>query len=488
MKSTLNKTDEVNGTILIELEKADYQGKVDKSLNQFRQKADIPGFRQGKVPKSIIQKLYGKSVLIDEVNKIVTEEVGNFIRDNKLKILGEPLTDMSEGRQVDLDKDETYKFYFNIGLTPQFDIALNKDTEHTYYKVDLEEDLLDKQIDSYKQNYGTYLKVEEEAVETDLIKGTLTEVEGDNDKENGKIIENAILMPSYLKDEAIKNKFVGAKVGDSVIFNPRVAYDNNEAEIASLLQTTKEDIKDINLDFRFDISEVTRYKEAELNQEMFDRILGEGAVATEEDFRSKVKENIEKQFKPNADHLFIHEMKDIIVEQMKDVKFPDEFLKRWLLESSEDRTKEQVEEDYPKILEDLKFHVVKQKIVEENEIKVEFKDIEALAIEVSRAQFAQYGMTNLPDDVLQNYSKSLLEKDETVQNLYEKATEDKIIDWLKENITINDKTVSSKEFNEIMTEHSHLHDENEHDNELVDAVEHDDEINQDEEKSMDKTE
>jgi trigger factor len=486
MKSTLNKTDEVNGTILIELEKADYQEKVDKSLNQFRQKAEIPGFRQGKVPKSVIQKLYGKSVLIDEINKIVTEEVSNFVRENKLKILGEPLTDISEDKQVDLDKDETFKFYFNVGLTPEFDLPIGKDTEHIYYSVDLEEDLLDKQIDSYKQNYGTYLKIEEEAIETDLIKGTLTEVENGEVKEDGKVIENAILMPSYLKDETVKSDFVGSKVGDSIIFNPKKAYDNNEAEVASLLQTTKEEIKDINPDFKFDIKEVTRYKEADLNQELFDRVLGEGAAATEEDFREKIKEELEKQFKPNADHLFIHEMRDIIVGQIKDVKFPDEFLKRWLLESSENRTEEQIEEDYPKILEDLKFHIVKQKIIEDNEIKIEFKDIEALAAEVARAQFAQYGMTNLPADVLQNYTKSLLEKEESIQNLYEKATEDKVIDWLKENITVIDKKVSSKEFNEIMTVHSHSHSEHDEDNHDLEH-DHEESSKQSEERTSEET-
>lgn len=486
MKSTLNKTDEVNGTILIELEKADYQEKVDKSLNQFRQKAEIPGFRQGKVPKSVIQKLYGKSVLIDEINKIVTEEVSNFVRENKLKILGEPLTDISEDKQVDLDKDETFKFYFNVGLTPEFDLPIGKDTEHIYYSVDLEEDLLDKQIDSYKQNYGTYLKIEEEAIETDLIKGTLTEVENGEVKEDGKVIENAILMPSYLKDETVKSDFVGSKVGDSIIFNPKKAYDNNEAEVASLLQTTKEEIKDINPDFKFDIKEVTRYKEADLNQELFDRVLGEGAAATEEDFREKIKEELEKQFKPNADHLFIHEMRDIIVGQIKDVKFPDEFLKRWLLESSENRTEEQIEEDYPKILEDLKFHIVKQKIIEDNEIKIEFKDIETLAAEVARAQFAQYGMTNLPADVLQNYTKSLLEKEESIQNLYEKATEDKVIDWLKENITVIDKKVSSKEFNEIMTAHSHSHSEHDEDNHDLEH-DHEESSKQSEERTSEET-
>lgn len=477
MNSTLNKTNDVNGTIVIELEKADYQEKVDKSLNQFRQRANIPGFRQGKVPKGVIQKLYGKAVLADEINKIVADELSNFIRDNNLKILGEPLPDESEDKQVDLDKDEAMTFYFNVGLTPEFDLPLN-DIEVANYNVKLEPELLDQQIQSYLQNYGTYNSVEEEAVDTDLIKGTLVELEEGKEKEGGRIIENAILMPSYVKDETVKSHFVGAKVGDHVVFNPKIAYDNNEAEIASLLQTTKEEVKDIDSEFRFDILEVTRYKEAELNQELFDRVLGEGVATTEEEFKSKVEEMLVAQFKPNADHLFIHEARDLIVEKMADVVFPDEFLKNWLLKSDENRTAEEVNEDYPKILEDLKFHVAKQKIVEENDINVEFSDIEALAEDVARSQFAQYGMTNLPADVLQNYTKSLLEKEETIRNLFEKATENKLIDWLKENVTVIEKEVTTKEFNELMEAHSHVH--GEHDHEHEHEHDHEDENAEDE--------
>jgi len=461
MKSTLNKTNDVNGTIVIELEKADYQEKVDKSLNQFRQRANIPGFRQGKVPKSVIQKLYGKAVMVDEINKMVTDEVSNFIRDNNLKILGEPLSDESEDKQVDLDKDEVLTFYFNVALTPEFDLPL-KDLEITQYNVKLENELLEQQLTSYKQNYGTYDSVEEEALETDLIKGTLVEIEEGEEKEEGLLIENAILMPSYLKDEEVKSNFVGAKVGDNVVFNPKKAYDNNEAEVASLLQRTKDEVADIQSDFRFDILEVTRYKEAEMNQELFDRVLGEGVATTEEEFKAKVEEMLVAQFKPSADHLFIHEARDLIVEKMSDVEFPDEFLKNWLMKSDENRTTEEIETDYPKILEDLKFHVAKQKIVDENDIKVEFTDIEALAEEVARAQFAQYGMTNLPEDVLQNYTKSLLEKEDSIRSLYDRATENKLIDWLKEHVTVIEKEVFTEEFNTLMNEHSHLHEEGGH--------------------------
>lgn len=459
MKSTLNKTSDVNGTIVIELEKEDYQEKVEKSLNQYRQRANIPGFRQGKVPKGVIRKMYGKAVLVDEINKIVSDELGNFIRENKLKILGEPMADDSEEKQVDLEKDETMSFYFDVALTPEFELTLDKETELTWYNVKLEADLLEKQMDGYRQNYGTYEAVEEEAKDTDLIKGTLTEMEGEQVKEGGEVIENAILMPSYVKDETTKNSFIGAKVGDSVVFNPLNAYDNNKAEVASLLQTTKEQVGETTSDYRFDIKEVTRYKEAEMNQELFDKVLGEGVSTSEEDFREKVSAELTRQFKPSVDHLFIHQAKDLIVEKMKDVAFPDEFLKRWLLESSSERTEEQLEEDYPRILEDLKFHIAKQKIVDENELKVEYQDIEALAAEVAKAQFAQYGMSNLPADVLQNYTKSLLEKEETVQNLVERATEDKVIEWLKANVTVVEQEIESKAFNDLMSEHSHTHHE-----------------------------
>ncbi len=459
MKSTLNKTDDVNGTIVIELEKADYQEKVAKSLNQYRQKANIPGFRQGKVPKSLIQKLYGKTVLVDEINKLISEELGNFIRDNKLKVLGEPFPADDLDEELDLEKEESFTFSFHVALTPEFDLKLDKSVALTSYNIQFESELLEQQMDAYKQNYGNYLSVEEEAKDTDLIKGTLIEMDGDKEKEDSKPIENAILMPSYVKEEATKNRFIGAKVGDSVVFNPRKAYDNNEAEIASLLQTTKENVADIDADFRFDIHEVTRYKEAEMDQELFDKVLGEGVATTEEEFRTKVEAELIKQFKPDIDHLFIHEARDLIVKMMEEVTFPDELLKRWLLEADEKRTSEEIEKDFPKILDDLKFHVARQKLVEENDIKVEFTDIEALAEEVARAQFAQYGMTNLPADVLQNYTKTLLEKEETVRNLVDRATENKLIDWLKENVTVIEKEISSKDFNELMSGHMHQHGE-----------------------------
>ena len=452
MKVTLNKTNNVNGIIAIELEKPDYQNNVDKSLNQFRHKANIPGFRQGKVPKGIIQKMYGKSILAEEINKLVSNELYKYIKDNNLNILGEPLPNEEEQKTINFDKDEKFEFKFDIALAPEFELSLNKKDKLTYYNVKLEDDLLAKQYDAYKQNYGTYKKVDSEALDTDLIKGKITEIDNGEPKENLLEIENGIIMPSYIKDEETKKKFVGAKVGDSIVFNPKTAYDNNVAEIASLLQISKDDVKEVNSDFTFEIQEITRYQEAEMNQELFDKVLGEGVVSSEEDFKSKVAEMLSNQFRPATDNLFMKSARKLILEKLKDIEFPDAFLKRWLLVANEKNTEESIETDYPKIAEDLKFHLSKEKIVKEQDIKIENTDVEAFAAEVAKAQFAQYGMSNVPADIFENYVKRMLDDQNTVRNMYDQVVENKVMDWLKQTVKVNEKNISSKDFEKLVSE------------------------------------
>ena len=449
MKSSLNKTSDVNATIVIEIEKADYQEKVDKSLNQFRQKANIPGFRQGKVPKSVVQKMYGKSVLADEINKLVSEELGNFIHENKLRILGEPVATEGEDEMLDLEKDENFTFYFDVALTPEFELTLDKKSKLTHYNVKIDDETLDKQITAYKQSMGSHEKAKDDVQPTDLLKGTLTELKGGKKKKDGMVVEDAVLMPSYVKNEDIKNSFLGKKTGDDIVFNPKTAYDNSEAEVASLLQTTKEKIAELNSDFRFKIKEITRHKEAELNQVLFDRVFGAGAVKSEAEFRTKLAEMMSMQFKPNADFLFLRDVKELILKKMEDVVFPDAFLKSWL-ESKEGRTPELIEEEYPKILEDLKFHIAKEKIVEMNDIKVEKEDLEAIAAEAARVQFAQYGMNNVPDDMLQRYVAEMLGKEETVRGIYDRAVENKLIEWIKGAVKVTEKEVTVEEFTKLL--------------------------------------
>ena len=449
MNVTLNKTDSVNGVISIEMERADFQGNVDKALNQYRRKASIPGFRPGKVPMGVVKKLYGTSVLAEEVNKLINSSLSNYIQENKLPILGEPLPKEDPEKELDLEKDEKFTFEFEVGLTPEFDLTFDKETALPLYKVELEDDLFEKQIEGYKQNFGTYDKIEESALETDLIKGKAVELENGEPKEDGIVVENAILMPSYIKnDEETKNRFVGANAGDEVIINPKLAYDN-EAEIASFLNIKKEDVADVTSDFKFSIEEITRFKEAELNQEMFDKVLGEGVATDEESFRAKVKEELSKQFAPDADYFFMKEVRKAILEKMEDAEFPEEFLKKWLKLTNEEATDELIEKDFPNILNDIKYQIAKDKIVTDNDIKTEASDVQELASKVAQSQFAQYGMSNLPAEMLQDYVKRMLENEETVKGLFARVVENKIAAWMKENITLEEIVITSGEFSKL---------------------------------------
>lgn len=450
MNVTLNKKDDINGVISIELRKEDYQEKVDKSLKKFRNRANIPGFRQGKVPMGVVKKMYGKSVLLEEINKLLSENLSNHIRENQLQILGEPIPQNDVENRVDFDKDENFTFKFDIGLTPEFELPLSQKDKITYYNVSLEDDLLQKQMDAYIQNYGTYESVDETAKDTDLLKGILTEL--DEEKEQRVIVEDAVLMISYIKDKKEKKKFADAKKGDTITFSPSKAYEGHEAELSSLMQIGKEDVLQHTGDFSFKVKDVTRFKEAEMNQELFDKVLGEGEVKTEEEFKEKIKASLEEQFKPNSDYKFSMDARKLLLKKMKDTQFPDEFLKRWLTESNEEKSAEDIEKEYPKIIEDLKFHLAKEKIVRAQDFKVEQEEIEVLAEKVARSQFAQYGMTNLPADTLQSYVKTLLEKEETVRNFADRIIEDKVMVWIKTQIKIDEKAIVSEAFTKMLEE------------------------------------
>ncbi|NLZ94467.1 MAG: trigger factor [Bacteroidales bacterium] len=449
MNVTLNKTDNVNGVISIEMERADFQGNVDKALNQYRRQANIPGFRPGKVPMGVVKKLYGTSVLAEEVNKLISSSLNNYIQENKLPILGEPLPKENPEKEVDLEKDESLTFEFEVGLAPEFELKFDKEDALPLYKVTLEDNLLDEQIEGYKQNFGTYDKVEESALETDLIKGKAVELEDGEPKEDGIVVESAILMPSYIKnDEETKNRFVGANAGDEVIINPKLAYDN-EAEIASFLNIEKDVAAEVASDFKFTITEITRFKEAELNQEMFDKVLGEGVATDEESFKAKVGEELSNQFAPDADYFFMKEVRKTILEKMETAEFPEEFLKKWLKLTNEEATDELIEQDFPNILNDIKYQIAKDKIVTDNDIKTEGSDVQELASQVAQSQFAQYGMSNLPAEMLQDYVKRMLENEETVKGLFARVVENKIAAWMKENITLEEIAITSEEFSKI---------------------------------------
>jgi trigger factor len=423
---------------------------VENSLKDLRKNAVIAGFRKGMVPKSLITQRYGRSVLIEEINQLVSNSLYNYIQENKLNVLGEPLPGLEEQKPLDFDKQEDYTFTFDIGLSPEIAAKLTKEDKLTYYTIKIDDETVNKQIESYKANFGIYDYEAETIEDKDLAKGVLTELdENGNPKEEGIHSDDAVLMPSFIKNEEVKAKFMGASLHTTIVFNPFTAYEGNEAELSSFLKIKKEEVKEHTGDVSFTINEITRYKEAELNQELFDKVFEPGSVDSEEAFREKVRDNIARQVAPESDYKFLLDARDLLQEKAADVQFPDAFLKRWLLASKTDRTPQSIEDDYPQIIEDLKFQLIKNQLIKDNNIEVGESDVTEYAKKATRAQFAQYGMANVPDELLENYSREMLKKEETVRSLIEKAMEDKLIDILKNQATLKSKKVSIEDFQKL---------------------------------------
>ncbi|MDL2256622.1 trigger factor [Bacteroidales bacterium OttesenSCG-928-I14] len=449
MKITLNTIDPVNATLTVNVIQDDYSKQVKSELSKIRKSANIPGFRVGMAPQGMIQKMYGKAVLVDEVNKLVSNELYKYIQDNKLRVLGEPLPSLGEQAPLDFDNQTDYEFTFDLGLSPEMGIKLTKRDKVPYYSILVTDDMVEKQINSYKANFGSYDQVSD-IEPKDMVKGTLVELNPDGSVKDGGINNpDSVLMPSYIKNEDEKNKFMTAKLGDTVTFNPFNAYEGNETELSSFLKVTKEEVAGLTGDFSFNITEITRYKEAEMDQNLFDKAFGEGVVSSEEEFKNKIKENISTQLAPEGDYRFLLDIKELILKKAEAVVFPDEFLKRWLVASNEDKTEEALMEDYPKIINDLKFHLFREEIIKEKEIKVDQEDIKAMARKVTLAQFAQYGMPNVPEDLLENYSAEMLKKEETVRNLVDRILEDKVTVILKEKVALQPKEITSEEFEKL---------------------------------------
>ncbi|MCF2598098.1 trigger factor [Phocaeicola barnesiae] len=446
MNISLQNVDKVSAVLTAQIEKADYQEKVEKALKTLRQRVNMPGFRKGMVPMGLIKKQYGTSVLLEEVDKLLQEKVGEYIRENKVNMLGTPLP---KENNINFETDENFEFSFDIALAPEFNVELSAADNLDYYDINVTDEMVDQQVKMYTQRTAKYEKVEDYQ-DNDMLKGLLAELdENGNTKEGGLQVEGAVMMPSYMKNDDQKAIFNGAKVNTVLVFNPSVAFDNNEAELASLLKVKKEDVAAHTGNFSFQIEEITRMIPGELTQELFDQVLGEGKASNEEEFRAQIKEAIAKQFEGDSDYKFMIDVRAYLANKVGKLEFADGLMKRIMLENNKEKGEEFVNENYDKSLEELTWHLIKEKLVEANGIKVEQGDITDMAKETTRAQFAQYGMINVPDELLENYSKEMLKKRESVEALVNRVIESKLGDALKAQVTLNHKAVSAEEFNQM---------------------------------------
>ncbi len=449
MNVSLQNIDKVSAELTVKLEKADYQAQVDKSLKSLRQKAQMPGFRKGMVPMSLVKKMYGKSVIAEEVNKVLQEAIYGYIRENKINILGEPLPNEEKQKPIDFDAMDAFEFVFDIALAPEFKAEVNAKDKVDYYTIEASEEMIENQVKMYTQRTGKYEQVDAYR-EGDMLKGLLAQLDDEgNTKEAGIQVEGAVLMPSYMKSDEQKAIFADAKVNDVLVFNPNVAYDGHAAELGSLLKIDKEIAKDVKSNFSYQVEEVTRFVPGELTQEVFDQAFGEGVVKTEEEFRAKIKQEIEGRFTADSDYKFLIDVRKLLTDKIGKLEFPDALLKRIMLMNNEEKGEEFVAENYDKSIEELTWHLIKEQLVEANDIKVEQDDVLKMAKETTKAQFAQYGMLSVPDDLLDNYAQEMLKKKETVNNLVNRAVEAKLAAALKSQVKLENKTVSIEEFNKM---------------------------------------
>ncbi len=449
MKITFENPDKVNGLMTLTVEESDYNEKVEKTLKDYRKKANIPGFRPGQVPMGMIKRQYGNAVKVDEINRLLGQEIYNYVNENKIQMLGEPLPSEQQA-PVDIEGPAPYTFVFDIAVAPEFKIELSAQDIIDYYTINPSDETIDQQVKMYASRQGHY-ENPDTYQDNDILKGDLRELDENGEvKEGGITVETASMLPNYIKVAEQKALFDGAKLGDVITFNPRKAYPESDVEVSSLLKITKDEAKDITSDFSYQITEISRFVPAAIDQQLFDEVFGEGAVKDENEFREKISESLKAQFIVDSDYKFLQDVRKYCEDKVGTLTFPEALLKRVMENNNKDKEPDYVEKNFNLSIKELAWHLMKEQLVEANNVKIEDSDVKEAAKEAARAQFAQYGMTNVPDEYLENYASDMLKKKEYVDNLVDRSIDRKLTEALKGVVKLNNKDVTLEDFNEMM--------------------------------------
>ncbi len=447
MNVTLEKNGNVNGVITISFKEEDYQSDVKKELARIGREHPLKGFRPGHVPAALLKKHYGNEVLVNVIDRKVSKALNDYIQENKLDVLGEPM--LSKDTKINFNTDKDFDFKFDLGLAPEFDVKLDKRVKVPFYNIEVSQEMVDKQNDNFKKRFGKQVPGEV-ASEDSLLRGSMAELNEDGtEKADGIKVEKTIISPQYLKADDEKAKFVGHKVNDEIVFNPFKAADGNVTELAAMLNVDKKDAE-VKSDFKFVPSEILVNQEAEMNQELFDNVLGKDQAKDENEYLEKLKEMIANQLKNDSNYRFTIDAEDVLKKKVGDLELPDEFLKRFLAaRAGKDADEKKIEDDYPKTKAQIVWQLIKEKVARNLNVKLEKEDVMRLARFFAAQQFAQYGMTNIPDDVIEKYAGELLEKQEYANEIQNRAFEDKLFAAIKEAVALNEKNVTVEEFNKL---------------------------------------
>lgn len=454
MNISFENPDKINGLLTIVVEESDYKADVEKTLKDYRKRANVPGFRPGQVPMGMVKRQYGTAVKVDVVNKFLGEQLQKYVVDNKIKMLGQPLA-KEGGEPVDLEKPAPYTFEFEIAVAPEFEAKLSGKDKIDYYDIKVDDKLIDQQVDMFANRAGHYVKAEQyDSTQRDMLKGDLRELdENGNTLEGGVTVESAVLMPEYIKVDDQKKLFDGAKVGDIITWNPRKAYPDNDSEIASLLKVEKDKVGEHTGDFSYQVTEVQRFEKAEVNAELWEGVYGkESGIKDEAGFREAIAKGLKGQLEGDSDYKFMQDVRAHVEKKIGKLEYPELLLKRIMLANNKDKDQEFVDKNYDQSIKELTWSMAKEQLAQAQNIKVEDADVLAAAKEMARAQFAMYGMNNVPEEYVDNFAKEQLKKRENVDRFVDRALDTKLAAALKNVVKLNHKEVDIEEFNKMMGE------------------------------------
>jgi len=448
MDITRTNIDDLNAVIKLSIEKSDYESTVNETLKDYRKKANMPGFRKGMVPAGLIKKMYGKAVLAEQINKILSSELNRYISEENLQILGEPLPNETEQKQIDFEHDETFEFVFDLGLSPVIDLDFKKTGKLPLYEIKIDEEMIDNQVEAFQNRFGANVDAEK-STEKDTLIGDLKQLNENGEVQAGGIHAlDATVSIVLVKAKKAQNALIGKKAGDVIKLNPKTAFED-DTQLKQLLKIDDLQAEELTSDFELTISKVNTLVPAELNEDLFKKVMGpESDVTTIEQFREKIAEDLKANLGYSSDYRFLVDTKEILTNYVA-MKLPEEFLKRWLVYSNEKITREQVDEEFSHFVKDLEWTLIRSRLAKDNNIRVGEADLTELARETAMMQFRQYGMFNVPDEYLDNYAKSILKNEEERHRLVEKKSEIMVLDFIKANAEIEIKKVSQKAFDDL---------------------------------------
>lgn len=447
MNITQEKINKLNSVLTVKIQPDDYRERVEKAIKSQAKKAKLPGFRPGMVPSSHIKRMYGKSILVDEINNLLSDTLNNYINENKLEVLGQPLPKVDGSKEFNWDYNDEFEFNYELGLAPEFELNFSSSDKLPYYQIKVDAETLESRTKNLRKSYGKMTNPEVSADE-DVLYSELEQLSPDGSVFEDGISNTASVRIDLVKDEAIKKSLIGLKVGDVVDLDLQKAFENNETVIAKLLNIPEGDAKDLQSKFRITVKNINRLEESDLNQEFFDKIFPEGNITTEEEFKNKITEELEGMMAQNADQKLHNDLVNFGLEKVQ-LELPDEFLKRWLKETNQNISGEELESGYGDFARNLKWTLIENKIIKENQIEIKYEDVLASAKQKLDAQFRMYSPQALPEDQLTQYTVQFLQNKENANRTFEEVKGQKVFEYLKSVITLDKKEIEYNKFIEL---------------------------------------